>query len=346
MVVLVGNGMNVGGPGAGEPAIQVKQHRATSIYTSMPPQVSRCVGGKPFVKYQEAFINSWKDAGFRIVSVNSDKEIDLLKNYSSDVEFVSNGTYDDRSKLSVFFEHIISSREPYAGIVNADCILFNYDDLVSGLLAEALGSVLLLERLNIDPDTARPTGRSCSGFDAFFFDTKFLDHLKKGNHYEIGQPMWDFWFPIAMSLAGAELKIPVMPVILHVDHVQNWRWDTFRANGDRLLEFLLDQKDLKSMPGFRAEVAKIASAPRFGARYLHKLCALTFKSLQANGQPVSPALDGSHADLLSRMFVGLSQSKELYFRERANQLTVLGRLRTFGSLPKVVARKAARRLFP
>jgi hypothetical protein len=345
MVVLVGNGVNGEGPRAGEPS-PVKQHRPTSIYTSIPPQVSRCVGGKPFLKYQEAFINSWKDAGFRIVSVNSDREIGLLKNYGRDIEFVSNGTYDDRSKLSVFFEHIIRSREPYAAIVNADCILFNYDDLVGALLTEALGSVLLLERLNIDPDTARPTGRSCSGFDAFFFDTKFLDHLKEGNDYEIGQPMWDFWFPIAMSLAGAELKVPVMPVILHVDHVQNWRWDTFRANGDRLLEFLLDQKDLRSMPGFRAEVKRIASAPKFGARYLHKLCALTFKSLQANGQPVPLALNGSHADLVSRMFVGLSQSKELYFRERADQLTVLGRLRTFGSLPKVVARKAARRLFP
>jgi hypothetical protein len=46
------------------------------------------------------------------------------------------------------------------------------------------------------------------------------------------------------------------------------------------------------------------------------------------------------------MFVGLSQPKELYFRELAHQLTLRGRLKTLSSLPEVVARKVAKRFFP
>jgi hypothetical protein len=320
--------------------------RPRSIYTSIPPSVNRYVGGRPFVQYQEAFISSWKDAGFRVISVNSNREIELLKRYGGEVEFLSNGSDNGRSKLSAFFEHMTASKQAYAGIVNADCILFNYNGFIDRLLAETTNSILLLERLNLDPVTARPTGRSCSGFDAFFFDTKYLARLKNDDDYEIGEPMWDFWFPIAMSLLGAELKVPVLPMILHVDHAQNWRWDTFRPNGDRLFKFLLDQNDFISMPGFREEVGKIASRPRLGDRYLHKLCALAFKSLQANARPVSPSINGTDADLVSRMFVGLSQSKELYFRELAHQLTLRGRLKTLSSLPEVVARKVAKRFFP
>jgi hypothetical protein len=325
----------------------MSQYPLLSLYTSIPPHVNRSVAGKPFADYQGAVIKSWKDAGFRVISVNSDVEIDALKKYSGEVEFVSNGTYNERSKISAFFDHIIASKEEHVGIVNADCVFFNYDGFADGLLKATSDSIILFERLNLDPDTARPTGRTCSGFDAFFFDTKFLGDVENSNQYEIGEPHWDHWFPLAMNLAGAELKIPQIPIFLHVDHPHKWSWDTFRTNGDKLIKFILSQqKDPKALPGFLEEVGKIASGPKFGDRYVRKLTELVFKSLRSQARLVSLTRDGTHADLIGRMFVGLSQSKELYFRDRMNQLTLAGRLRTLGSVPEMVARKIAKRIFP
>src|SRR5438270_6670235 len=149
-----------------------------SVYTSIPPCLNRIVAGKKFDDYQEAVICSWRKAGFRIISINPDQEIRVLKKKFQGVEFVSNGTTDERPKISSFFEHIIASKEEAVGIVNADCLLFNYGSLVDCLVKETNRSIVLVERLCLDPDTMRPTGGSCSGFDAFFFDTRFLSHVQ------------------------------------------------------------------------------------------------------------------------------------------------------------------------
>jgi hypothetical protein len=317
-----------------------------SIYTSIPPAMNRSLGGKPFPNYQEAFIRSWKDAGFRIVSINSDAEIKLLKRYRGDVEFISNGSDDRRSKLSDFFNHMVVSEERHAGIVNADCILFNCEGFVERLLEAVPESIVLVERLSLDPDTVRPTGRSCSGFDGFFFDPQFLPSIRNSEQYEIGEPVWDFWFPLAMSLAGAQLKTLHIPLILHVDHPHKWGWDRLRINGDRLIEFVLSQeRDPASLPGFRDAVQKIAAGRKFGDRYIHNLCALTFESLRSQTGLVSLSNDSAHAALIGRMLVGLSQSKELYFRDRMNELTLAGRIRKLASAPQSLAKKIAKRLF-
>jgi hypothetical protein len=317
-----------------------------SVYTSIPPRLNRIVAGKKSDDYQEAVICSWKEAGFRIFSVNCDQEIGILKQKFKDVDFISNGTTNERPKISSFFEHIVASKEKAVGIINADCLLFSYGNLVDSVTRATTDSVILVERLCLDPDSMRPTGGSCSGFDAFFFDTKFLADIQDSDQYEIGEPGWDHWFPLAMNFAGAELKAPTVPMILHVEHPHKWSWETFRRNGDKLIKFILSQpKDPQSLPGYLAGVKKIASGPKFGDRYVRKLTWLTFKSLQSRARPI-PITSNSAADhVVGSIIVGLSQSKELYFRDRMNQLTLSGRLVTLASAPEKLARKIAKLFF-
>ena len=70
--------------------------------------------------YQKACINSWKEAGLRIVSLNPDTEIAELEERATGVEFVANGSRGERSKIESLLALIAQSGDRVAGIVNAD----------------------------------------------------------------------------------------------------------------------------------------------------------------------------------------------------------------------------------
>ena len=77
------------------------------------------------------------------------------------------------------------------------------------------------------------------GFDAFFFDTRFIENIDDAGDWTIGEPVWDYWFPLVMHIAGASLKAPNAPIIVHLNHVQQWRGADLRASGTKLLRHLL-----------------------------------------------------------------------------------------------------------
>ena len=78
-----------------------------TVYTSIPPLLIRQSQGEDYGdSYQKECINSWREAGFRIVSVNSDCEIDTFLEKGYDIEFVSNGSLHDRTKIEAFLSAI------------------------------------------------------------------------------------------------------------------------------------------------------------------------------------------------------------------------------------------------
>src|SRR6185295_4908982 len=59
-----------------------------SIFTSIPRQITRIINSRDFGRaWQTACIKSWKDAGFRVVSLNTREEIVGLASLESSVEF-------------------------------------------------------------------------------------------------------------------------------------------------------------------------------------------------------------------------------------------------------------------
>ena len=94
---------------------------------------------------------------------------------------------------------------------------------IGNVLKATEGSIILLERLDIDPKTMRATGSHALGFDAFFFDTRFIENVDDAGDWTIGEPVWDYWFPLVMHIAGAYLKAPNAPIIVHLNHVRTAR---------------------------------------------------------------------------------------------------------------------------
>ena len=299
-------------------------HKVT-LYTSVPLQLIRETKSEDYgVSYQKECINSWREAGFKIVSLNPDCEIDALLRKGYDIEFISNGDSRNRTKIGTFLSTILNSGESIAGIINADCFLMSPGMAISNILKAADGSIILLERLDIDPKTMRATGTYSLGFDAFFFDTRFVENIVDGDNWTIGDPAWDYWFPLVMHIAGARLKVPNAPIIVHLNHVQQWRGVDSRASGSKLLRDLLSS-DLEG----RLPVELAQQVRRFnfegqpgpiddGSSW--EECIIPW--LKTFPERFSLCPSGSSGDFVCRILAGMAGSKEFQLEHQLSTVTL------------------------
>ena len=203
-----------------------------TLYTSLPLTFRRIAQGRDIgPTYQAKCLQSWKDAGFDIVSVNTETEIAALKQGGCGIDFVPGPA--GRPRIVDLLRIIIASGRPLAGIVNADVVFLKGPEVAADVIASARGSVVMLERINISPETMAPTRLSCCGFDAFIFDTRYLSSLAMDPTLKIGETWWDYWFPLAFHRNGGQMKRGGSPLLMHLDHPQGWDDDQYLANGRR-----------------------------------------------------------------------------------------------------------------
>ncbi|SHH64980.1 hypothetical protein [Bradyrhizobium erythrophlei] len=197
-----------------------------TLFTSLPPSTTRIVDGYDFgPAYQRACIASWIAAGFDVVSLNPENEIAELRKYDYPINYLISP--NPRPKIFEFLKEASRSPSDLTGIINADCLLLNYPAFVQGILSGAREGLVMLERVNIDPNNLLPTGQTCLGFDAFFFNKSHASRLTIDPDLAVGQPWWDYWFPMEFVVSGIKLLRPQSPLVFHLDHEQGWsqaRW--------------------------------------------------------------------------------------------------------------------------
>ena len=298
-------------------------HKVT-LYTSVPLQLKRETKSEDYgVSYQKECINSWREAGFKIASLNADCEIDILLGKGYDIEFISNGGSQNRTKIATFLSTIRNSGESVAGIINADCFLMNPGMAIGNILKAAEGSVILLERLNIDPNMMRATGSRSLGFDAFFFDTRFIENIVDGDNWTIGDPVWDYWFPLVMHIAGASLKAPNAPIIVHLNHVQQWRGVDSRASGSKLLRDLLSLDLEGRLPVELAQqVRKFNFEGQPGPIDVDRWEECIIPWLKTFPETFSLCPSGGPGDFVCRMLAGMADSNEFQLEHQLNTVTL------------------------
>src|SRR5262249_26261569 len=158
----------------------------------------------------------------------------------------------------------------------------------------AQNSIVLFERLNLDPNTMRPTGQHHCGFDAFFFDTRFIRKLERSGSWRIGQTFWDYWFTLIMVYAGAKLKIN-SPSLLHVNHGQ-WHLESWDANATELRTRLLALRNFETHfpKDFVATIKKSQMKGEF-ANYV-------FSWLMSTAERVKLSAEGTEDEFFYRLF--------------------------------------------
>src|SRR5215471_16745342 len=199
-----------------------------ALFTSIRPPADADELG-----YLRLCLNSWQTAGFDIVAVNGPAESDALTRLDLPVEFYRLA-HDGKPRIGEILGAIRARSCPYAGIINADCKLIGYPDLVGNLRRNLAGRAVAGCRLNIAENTAPYA--TWYGYDIFFFDTKLLpsDDLD----FHIGEPGWDIWFPVALSLSDGVVESLGVPLMTHRAHALNWSQSAYVRNGNRLWRML------------------------------------------------------------------------------------------------------------
>ena len=159
---------------------------------------------------------SWQAAGFQAIAVNGPAEAEALRSLALPAEF-SVMASDGKPRISAILSAIRERGSKFAGIINADCKIVGYPNLVANLAAGLQGRAAVAWRLDVG---GHRTTAQRYGFDGFFFDTAVIPGDDCG--FSIGEPFWDTWFPIACEAAGARVETIEVPLLIHKVHPLNW----------------------------------------------------------------------------------------------------------------------------
>jgi hypothetical protein len=173
-------------------------------------------------------LNSWRAAGFQPVAVNGPVETEKLRSVVLPIDFSPMPT-DGKPRIGAILSAIRESRARFAGIVNSDCKIMGYSGLASTITEGLDRSCILAWRVDVG-DCIKPAATS-HGFDAYFFDVRFLPEDDFG--FSIGDPWWDYWFPLACEMNGAKLQTLAVPLLTHNVHPLNWQRRKWEAGAQR-----------------------------------------------------------------------------------------------------------------
>jgi hypothetical protein len=192
---------------------------------------------------QRRALASWRALGFEIVSFNSALEIARLQPAFPEVVFHDPGRTAEFStgKPLIFVADILAwfkEKGPrVCGIVNSDILLDPPGDLAAFARAEALGSLVIGTRVEIEEIEQRQGKRNLWGFDLFFFDRALID-VFVDHKFCLGMPFWDYWMPFTAALHGLPLKQIDTDVAFHMAHDEAWTSQRFLYS-HMFVEFLL-----------------------------------------------------------------------------------------------------------
>lgn len=192
------------------------------LFTSIKPPS----GDK--LSYLRDCLSSWRASGFVPVAVNGPKETETLRQLDLGLDFAPLPA-DGKPRIGAILATIRNSGARFAGIINDDCKLIEHSDIANRLENGLERRIALAWRID---DENGKFSATPYGFDAFFFDTRYLPTDDFG--FSIGDTWWDIWLPLACQAQGATVETFKTPLLTHKVHPFNWSWDQYDDNGRRL----------------------------------------------------------------------------------------------------------------
>lgn len=176
---------------------------------------------------QSQAISTWLDMGFRVVSMNSPAETDLLQPYFPKVEFAvarrNAGSIYGKPFifLNDIFDYFDRNRINICGIVNSD-IHFRNSAFYGYVLKEAKDCLVYGSRVEIKSIGDQTGIMDIWGYDYFFFDRHLIPYFPRES-FCLGLPWWDLWMPVIALGNKLPVKRMATPHAFHVSH--NHRYD-------------------------------------------------------------------------------------------------------------------------
>ena len=168
-------------------------------------------------------VQSWREYGFEICSLNTASEIDKLVQEFSDVRFVPqlrNGRII-AGKPVIYINDILNylqeSRHKMCGIINSDIYLAPGYEIRERIKTAVAGNLLISPRTDVSSFTAVYGVPDPFGFDAFFFEREMIP-IWKESQFCLGMPFWDHWFAVIPILNKKRVTKLVSSGIRHIPH--------------------------------------------------------------------------------------------------------------------------------
>lgn len=251
------------------------------LITSLMPKLSRLQKGSEVgIEYQRACVKSWLRTGFKVISVNPAQEIDELKKTGYEVEFLPSQNVG-APQIMELVRVAVESRAEICGFINSDCMLFDEAVRRTAFIELRQGGVFLLgERVDVSPESGASMPSWAKGFDLFLFRPHDLIAMKLYSGYSpyrLGDPWWDYWFPLVACSSGLKLKRFALPVVSHIDHAKNWNYSRYLTNG---LIFKDELVRLSAQTSANTDFVRFAEAALVGpSEDIGKLAEFTYRWL-------------------------------------------------------------------
>lgn len=235
------------------------------LITSLAPKLNRLqLSGKEIgFSYQKYCIESWMNNGFKVYSLNTADEIEILKHIYLDVHFVEaprDGTAVVGRPLVHIADMVTALKDrgyKQCGIVNSDVYMNDAPSFLPFLRKEISNSCVFGHRIDVKELGEIRGGAYTLGYDFFFFEIDQFD-TKAFSPFLQGVPWWDYALPLMLGMRGTFLKKLDSPIFFHLIHGQKWQTDSWRAYWkimrqmlDDLIFSSLDPTTLAAVPGFQ-----------------------------------------------------------------------------------------------
>ena len=205
---------------------------------------------------QRKSVESWQNAGMKVISLNTQEEIKKLAPNFDKVEFIpqirtGNSLF---GKPYIFISEILNylKTTPYTicGIINSDINLIENSKLSNFLIEQAQDCLVYGPRFQVDSFKSSKGSIDPLGFDYFIFDQHLITDWKE-THFCLGLPSWDHWFPLVSILTGRRIKKLISPIARHIPHDTPADRDVIAFNNEFISQiikyFALNERNLSKL---------------------------------------------------------------------------------------------------
>lgn len=166
-------------------------------------------------------VESWKKAGYEVVSLNAPEEIEQLKEFKG-VKFISTHRHNKQMfgkpyvTISAIIDYLKEAKSKHSLIINSDIIINDADGITEDLKKRSEEGIIVMNR--VDFDKVFEDGKIYElGFDGFYINEKHLETFPQ-SILCLGQCHWDYWLPYTATVKGVKLIRLKEKYIFHKKH--------------------------------------------------------------------------------------------------------------------------------
>lgn len=186
--------------------------------TSLPPS--------PKPRHIRA-VQSWKQAGLNVVSINSTSEVRQLRGRVAVDEFIASDELPTAFKVPTQYVHTMLRMASKLGesvlMINSDIEMLGSQNVIRQL---GDNEAMIGIRTNYSRSFEN-VQRERWGLDVFHLPRSIAESIPE-SIYAIGRPFWDYWLPWLLQRDGVNLRWVGEAVFFHERHPQAWSDDDWQ----------------------------------------------------------------------------------------------------------------------